>query len=193
MILSPGPGRPQEASDFGIGAVVLRETELAHSLKIPVLGVCLGHQGMAIEFGGTVVHGPEPMHGRVSLLTHSDSNGLFSGIPSPFEAVRYHSLIAKGTALLSDMLNQETNVAIRPPVIGGHSRADTRWCRYGFKTSRKTLLGCSISSRGDLQFYFSLNTLSQCEIVGLHSSWTANNSKLQQTVIGAHGGNPRSF
>ena len=54
VILSPGPGRPQEASDFGIGAVVLRETELAHLLKIPVLGVCLGHQGMAIEFGGPV-------------------------------------------------------------------------------------------------------------------------------------------
>ena len=87
IVVSPGPGRPDRPKDFGISVEAITQTTL------PVLGVCLGHQGIAHLFGGTVRHAPEPVHGRSADVLH-DGDGLFAGLPSPLSVVRYHSLIA---------------------------------------------------------------------------------------------------
>jgi anthranilate synthase/aminodeoxychorismate synthase-like glutamine amidotransferase len=86
VVLSPGPGSPDDPADFGIGREVLLRA------ATPVLGVCLGMQGLVSAYGGRVV-AVEPAHGDVASVTH-DGTGLFQGVPSPFEAVRYHSLAA---------------------------------------------------------------------------------------------------
>ena len=84
-VLGPGPGRPEDA---GRMYAVLRE---AAATEHPVLGVCLGAQGIGDVFGGRVVHAPHLMHGKTSEITH-DGSGVFAGLPSPFSATRYHSL-----------------------------------------------------------------------------------------------------
>jgi anthranilate synthase component 2 len=86
IVLSPGPGHPADPDDFSVGNVVLREGDR------PVFGVCLGMQGLVTVYGGTVVRGL-PAHGEVEQIAH-DGNGVFSGLPQRFKAVRYHSLEA---------------------------------------------------------------------------------------------------
>ncbi|WP_437720645.1 chorismate-binding protein [Sorangium sp. So ce861] len=93
IVLSPGPGRPERRADFGVCMDVIEA--LADT---PILGVCLGHQGLAARFGGRVQHAPRVMHGKVAEVEH-DGTGLFDGVPSPFKVVRYHSLIVGGDAL----------------------------------------------------------------------------------------------
>ena len=91
LCISPGPGTPQDA---GVSMDMIR----AFAGEIPVLGVCLGHQSLVEVFGGEVVRAGRLMHGKVSLVTHDD-RGVFAGLSQPFEAGRYHSLIARPGSL----------------------------------------------------------------------------------------------
>lgn len=89
VVVSPGPGRPERDGDFGVSAEVVRNL----SAEIPVLGVCLGHQGIVTAFGGKVVRAPEVMHGKTSLIRH-DASHPFEDLPTEIEVMRYHSLVA---------------------------------------------------------------------------------------------------
>jgi para-aminobenzoate synthetase len=89
VIVSPGPGRPENPRDFGLSAQAIAA---AAEGKFPLLGVCLGHQGIARHFGGCVVPAAEPVHGRSAEIIH-DEDKLFAGIPERFSAIRYHSLV----------------------------------------------------------------------------------------------------
>jgi para-aminobenzoate synthetase len=113
VVVSPGPGRPDRARDFGVCAEAIRSCER------PLLGVCLGLQGIGWVEGGRVERAPEPMHGRVAAVEH-DGSPLFAGIPSPFLATRYHSL-ALATPLPS-ALRQTASSAGVPMAFEHRSR-----------------------------------------------------------------------
>jgi anthranilate synthase/aminodeoxychorismate synthase-like glutamine amidotransferase len=91
IVISPGPGRPEEA---GIAPQVIR----SFSGRIPILGVCLGHQAIGSVYGGAVIRAERVMHGKQSLI-HHDGRGVFKGIPTPFTAIRYHSLLVDPSSL----------------------------------------------------------------------------------------------
>ena len=91
VVISPGPKTPSEA---GICLDVIQ----TFSGRIPILGVCLGHQAIGQAFGGKVVRAPEIMHGKTSLISH-DGKAIFSGLPNPFPATRYHSLMVERESL----------------------------------------------------------------------------------------------
>ncbi len=96
IILSPGPCAPDQAG------ICLKLIRLSAERRVPLLGVCLGHQAIGQEFGGKVIRAPQPMHGKVSPVTH-DNSGVFAGLPSPFNATRYHSLIVERSSLPADL------------------------------------------------------------------------------------------
>lgn len=85
IVISPGPGRPEDA---GISVPLIRE----FAGKIPILGVCLGHQAIGFAYGGKIVNAKKLMHGKTSMIYHNPET-IFKGIPNPFEATRYHSLL----------------------------------------------------------------------------------------------------
>ncbi len=91
IVISPGPCTPKEA---GISIDVIKH----FTGKLPILGVCLGHQSMGEAFGGDVIRAPYLMHGKTSMV-HHDGKTIFAGLPNPFEATRYHSLIIKRETL----------------------------------------------------------------------------------------------
>ena len=89
IIISPGPGTPADPRYFGICTEVLRKV----SIETPTLGVCLGHQGIVHSFGGKIVRAKRLHYGKTSSIRH-DGKGIFCGLENPFEATRYHSLVA---------------------------------------------------------------------------------------------------
>ncbi|MCK5511626.1 MAG: aminodeoxychorismate/anthranilate synthase component II, partial [Thermodesulfovibrionia bacterium] len=91
IVISPGPGTPKKA---GISIDVIKE----FTGKIPILGVCLGHQAIGAAFGGVITNAPRLMHGKTSIIYH-DGKTIFKDLPNPFEATRYHSLIIKRETL----------------------------------------------------------------------------------------------
>jgi len=96
IVISPGPGRPETA---GISVDVLRR----FAGRLPLLGVCLGHQALSIAFGGEVERAPVPMHGKTSLVAHEGAH-LFAGLTGPLEAGRYHSLVIPRRAVPQDFV-----------------------------------------------------------------------------------------
>ena len=91
IVISPGPCTPSEA---GISVSVIKH----FAGKLPILGVCLGHQSIGAAFGGEIIRAPRLMHGKTSLIYH-DGKTIFEGLPNPFEATRYHSLLVKKESL----------------------------------------------------------------------------------------------
>jgi len=87
IVISPGPCTPNEA---GVSVATIER----FAGKIPILGVCLGHQSIGQAFGGDIVRAPRLMHGKTSMI-HHDGEGVFAGLPNPFEATRYHSLVIR--------------------------------------------------------------------------------------------------
>ncbi|MFO1243313.1 MAG: aminodeoxychorismate/anthranilate synthase component II [Rickettsiales bacterium] len=108
IVISPGPGRPEDA---GITTSIIREL----GKEIPIFGVCLGHQAIGMVFGGAVVRARELMHGKTSDIYH-ESKGMFKGLPSPFAATRYHSLVIAPESLPE---NLEITAVTKDGVIMG--------------------------------------------------------------------------
>ncbi|MCE2710547.1 MAG: aminodeoxychorismate/anthranilate synthase component II [Ilumatobacteraceae bacterium] len=96
ILISPGPGRPEEA---GVTCELIRTA----AGRVPLLGVCLGHQAIGHVFGASVVRAPELRHGKTSHITH-DGAGVFASLPSPLEVTRYHSLVIDTASIPSDLV-----------------------------------------------------------------------------------------
>ncbi len=115
IVLSPGPDTPAEA---GITVDLIR----AAAGRLPLFGVCLGHQSLAVAFGGRIVPAPKVMHGKASSIQH-DGQGVFAGLSSPLSAMRYHSLVVAGASIPDELLVSATlaehDGAVGEPVIMG--------------------------------------------------------------------------
>lgn len=100
IIISPGPGSPDKKKDFGICGDVIKKFKGV----IPILGVCLGHQGIIYHLGGRVIRAPEPVHGKRSEIKIDTSDVLFKGLPKIIEGMRYHSLIGEERTLPGELI-----------------------------------------------------------------------------------------
>ena len=133
IVISPGPGYPVDA---GISLDLIREL----GPEIPLLGVCLGHQAIGEAYGGVVVHAPELMHGKTSMIYH-ERDTILHDIPNPFEATRYHSLIVAEETLPDCLLVTASAASgeimgirhIEHPVIGVQFHPESILTRYGMQ------------------------------------------------------------
>jgi anthranilate synthase component II len=121
IVISPGPGRPEDA-----GVTIDLIQELAG--QVPILGVCLGHQAIGAAFGARVERAPAVMHGKTSAVTH-DGSELFAGLPNPFTATRYHSLLVDEESLPAEL---EVTARSEDGVIMGlrHRECDVRGVQF---------------------------------------------------------------
>jgi anthranilate synthase component 2 len=131
IIISPGPGRPDERKYFGVCLDVLRSI----SPETPTLGVCLGHQGIAYAFGGSIAPAKQLMHGKTSLIEH-ECDGLFKGVNNPLRATRYHSLICKRDRFPTCL--EETATSVDDNEIMGLRH--TRYPIYGVQFHPESIL-----------------------------------------------------
>jgi anthranilate synthase component 2 len=147
IILSPGPCDPDRA---GICLPLIA----AAAGKVPVLGVCLGHQAIGQAFGGKVVRAPSPMHGKVSVMTHS-GHKMFAGIPSSFTATRYHSLIVERTSLPAELeITATTDDGLimglahkRHAITGVQFHPESIASQYGHRILRNFLIGTGLDAK----------------------------------------------
>lgn len=98
IIISPGPGSPDVLKDVGVCSEVIRTFT-----ETPILGICLGHQGIVHELGGNVIRAPKPMHGKTCRVTLDTTSVLFKGMPESIEVMRYHSLLAEENSLPKEL------------------------------------------------------------------------------------------
>ena len=146
IVISPGPGVPRDA---GISIDLVR----ALGPTVPILGVCLGHQVIAEAFGGVITRAPELMHGKASEI-HHDGRGVFAGLPSPFSAIRYHSLCAAPEAVpdaleVTARTNTGVIMAVRHreyPVYGVQFHPESILTEYGKELLANFLRSASASS-----------------------------------------------
>ncbi|MCW4015999.1 MAG: aminodeoxychorismate/anthranilate synthase component II [Candidatus Bathyarchaeota archaeon] len=145
IVISPGPGTPEDPHYFGVCAAVLQEM----GQKIPTLGVCLGNQGIISVFGGKVVRANRLMHGKTSQIKH-DGKGLFEGVKNPFTATRYHSLVGEKTSIPSciEVSAKSTDdneiMAVRHrkyPITGVQFHPESILCEDGKKMVKNFLEG----------------------------------------------------
>lgn len=141
IVISPGPGFP---CDAGVSLEIIRQL----GAEIPLLGICLGHQAIGEAYGGKVVHAPQLMHGKTSMIYHQ-GDAVFADVPSPFEATRYHSLIVEEATLpesLTVIARTESGEIMgfrhrQHPVIGLQFHPESILTRYGMKMLQNFLNG----------------------------------------------------
>ena len=145
IVISPGPGTPEDPHYFGVCSAILRE--MSH--KIPTLGVCLGNQGIISVFGGKVIRAGRLMHGKTSIIRHN-GKGVFKGVKNPFMAIRYHSLVGdKNTIPSSIEITAKANdddeiLGVRHkeyPITGLQFHPESILCEDGKKMIKNFLEG----------------------------------------------------
>ncbi len=145
IVISPGPGTPEEAHYFGVCSSILREM----SCKIPTLGVCLGNQGIIYAFGGKIVQARRLMHGKTSRIRH-DGKGVFEGVKNPFTATRYHSLVGDRSSIPSclkitaESMDDREVMGVRHttyPITGLQFHPESILCEDGKKIIKNFLEG----------------------------------------------------
>lgn len=141
IIISPGPCSPAEA---GISTALVREL----GARIPILGVCLGHQAIGAAYGGEIVRARRPMHGKTSQI-HHDGRGVFEGLPNPFSATRYHSLVIAPDSLPDVLRVTATSedgeimgvAHVSHPVVGVQFHPESVLTEHGYRMLARFLRG----------------------------------------------------